>query len=109
LTLTSATTATRVLFVCTENSARSQLAAAIWSDRSGSRAPPRAVHDRGTFGRETIERFLHTSYDEFAERAIVRTRGLLSPWPNLGEGTNLRIIVMQGRTPGKAPTPAGPG
>ena len=25
----------------------------------------------GTFGRETIERFLHTSYDEFAERAIV--------------------------------------
>lgn len=31
---TSATTATRVLFVCTENAARSQLAAAIWSDRS---------------------------------------------------------------------------
>ena len=25
----------------------------------------------GTFGRETIERFLHTSYDEFAERAVV--------------------------------------
>ncbi len=25
----------------------------------------------GTFGRETIERFLHTSYAEFAERAIV--------------------------------------
>ena len=25
----------------------------------------------GTFGRETIERFLHTSYDELAERAIV--------------------------------------
>ena len=25
----------------------------------------------GTFGRETIERFLHSSYDEFAERAVV--------------------------------------
>ena len=25
----------------------------------------------GTFGRATVERFLHTSYDEFAERAIV--------------------------------------
>ena len=25
----------------------------------------------GTFGRETIERFLRTSYDEFAERAVV--------------------------------------
>ena len=25
----------------------------------------------GTFGRETIERFLHSSYDEFAQRAVV--------------------------------------
>jgi protein-tyrosine-phosphatase len=31
---TAVTAAARVLFVCTENAARSQLAAAIWSDRS---------------------------------------------------------------------------
>ena len=34
LTPTAVTAAARVLFVCTENAARSQLAAAIWSDRS---------------------------------------------------------------------------
>ena len=33
----------------------------------------------GTFGRETIERFLHTSYDEFAERAVVLN--FLPLWP----------------------------
>ncbi len=41
---TSATTATRVLFVCTENSARSQLAAAIWSDRSVIPAASAGTH-----------------------------------------------------------------
>ena len=41
---TSATTATRVLFVCTENAARSQLAAAIWSDRSVIPAASAGTH-----------------------------------------------------------------
>jgi ArsR family transcriptional regulator, arsenate/arsenite/antimonite-responsive transcriptional repressor / arsenate reductase (thioredoxin) len=40
----SATTATRVLFVCTENAARSQLAAAIWSDRSAIPAASAGTH-----------------------------------------------------------------
>ena len=50
---TAVTAAARVLFVCTENAARSQLAAAIWSDRSevpvcvGGHAPRRAGSSGG--------------------------------------------------------------
>ncbi|MBA2471923.1 MAG: hypothetical protein H0V41_06645, partial [Pseudonocardiales bacterium] len=54
----------------------------------------------GTFGKETIERFLHSSYDEFAGRAIV-----LNHLPLLaGKFAPQRLLALakvEGKGPGR--------
>jgi arsenate reductase (thioredoxin) len=53
----------------------------------------------GTFGMETIERFLHSSYDEFAERAAV-----LNYLPLLAERFARQRLHALARVEGKAET-----
>jgi arsenate reductase (thioredoxin) len=53
----------------------------------------------GTFGSETIERFLHSSYDEFADRAVV-----LNYLPLLAERFARQRLRALARVEGKADT-----
>lgn len=68
----AATTASRVLFVCTANSARSQLAAALWRDHSPVPVASAGTHpaDRIDRGAVAAARRHRLSFEAAAPRAI---------------------------------------